>query len=877
MQAIAEAVSYGGGLAYIVLLLGVLAFPVSITALIISLASKNRKLGLVFGIIATGLAALTFLVGLAAYFVSMSQAESALAGGFVPPESVAPLAAKAVGMAASIMALGAILSGLPFVLGVLALSRAAVRPLPGDEVPAAPIGGRAGAVVSAILPGAFAVIGLIAMVAMQGGPEGLARMTAESGGLGMVQFSFFVMVTVVISILAPKAARGRRVLVAPLLLLASLPWLISFSSYLGGCAQALDALESAAPEQQAALLARGIAESLGGQMLGSMTSAWLLLALGLGLALGARGQRAEGRTGPSWLLGALAGIPLLIVAGMALAGVGATGMILALGAVLGLVITMLGTSGLGDDPPHHRSVSLGVGAALAAGLACSALAFAVAGVLTIEVFSALASASPESRVEMLVAAAKMSAPAFAARDLGWLLALLPAGIVGVIALKRIKPTSGRIAGATLALLIFVLAPALNLLALKAVELPSWAEPASPWQADPGFVPPVVSGLACEHGGDGAPDAVIGLRHVSFDGRYAGDIAQPNVQQQLPGWFGAALKGPAGQPGFLSRGPSKVLRLAVDERLTAPYLALVLRSAEAAGAEKVELVGVEMPVKPVDPTPAGDLHPLLVVYGHSAGGRICAMPVGLGAPPTEGSSFAQIWRGHIGAADQVQLALLSKPLSDSAKRTSTLDIPSRSQAHQLPRDSSHWPPGEAPLGLALFTADQTVTAGKMILAAAAIGVEGLATAFPDPARIPPPWQPPPLSADELDGGALDDGREPSKLGGPVKKKGKVRVGPSVIKGALPKDQVERVVRRRLASIRNCYEKQLAVKPDLAGRVVVKYIISPDGAVKLSQAQDSTLDNSKVEICMAQTVRRFRFPPPEGGGIVVVTTPFMLSPR
>jgi hypothetical protein len=37
----------------------------------------------------------------------------------------------------------------------------------------------------------------------------------------------------------------------------------------------------------------------------------------------------------------------------------------------------------------------------------------------------------------------------------------------------------------------------------------------------------------------------------------------------------------------------------------------------------------------------------------------------------------------------------------------------------------------------------------------------------------------------------------------------------------------------------------------------------------------MGNAKVEQCIAQSVRRWTFPAPEGGGIVVVSYPFVLA--
>ncbi|HKU41418.1 MAG TPA: AgmX/PglI C-terminal domain-containing protein, partial [Polyangiales bacterium] len=59
------------------------------------------------------------------------------------------------------------------------------------------------------------------------------------------------------------------------------------------------------------------------------------------------------------------------------------------------------------------------------------------------------------------------------------------------------------------------------------------------------------------------------------------------------------------------------------------------------------------------------------------------------------------------------------------------------------------------------------------------------------------------------------------------------------------------------------------------VSVKFMIAPTGAVQTSVIQSSDLGSPAAESCIAQAVRRWSFPAPEGGGVVVVSYPFLLS--
>jgi outer membrane biosynthesis protein TonB len=85
----------------------------------------------------------------------------------------------------------------------------------------------------------------------------------------------------------------------------------------------------------------------------------------------------------------------------------------------------------------------------------------------------------------------------------------------------------------------------------------------------------------------------------------------------------------------------------------------------------------------------------------------------------------------------------------------------------------------------------------------------------------------------------------------------------------------VINRHTNEIKFCYEQQLIGHPDLQGRVSAKFIIAPTGAVQTAVISQSDLGNRAAEQCIAQAVARWIFPAPEGGGVVVVTYPFLLS--
>jgi TonB family protein len=120
-----------------------------------------------------------------------------------------------------------------------------------------------------------------------------------------------------------------------------------------------------------------------------------------------------------------------------------------------------------------------------------------------------------------------------------------------------------------------------------------------------------------------------------------------------------------------------------------------------------------------------------------------------------------------------------------------------------------------------------------------------------------------------------GRGAGGLGGRRGSAPQIRSGAAMVKGSLSKEVIRRIVHRHINEVKFCYERELAKRPDLSGRVAIRFIISGTGAVQTSAVAESTIGNPAVENCIAQAVRRWTFPQPEGGGIVIVTYPFQLE--
>lgn len=103
------------------------------------------------------------------------------------------------------------------------------------------------------------------------------------------------------------------------------------------------------------------------------------------------------------------------------------------------------------------------------------------------------------------------------------------------------------------------------------------------------------------------------------------------------------------------------------------------------------------------------------------------------------------------------------------------------------------------------------------------------------------------------------------------------GPCVSAGGalLSAEAIRRVVVRNLGQVRRCYETALAEVPTAEGRVAVRWVIGGEGAVLASTVTDNGTGSAGLGECVANAVRRWQFPAPEGGGVVTVNYPFDLS--
>lgn len=78
------------------------------------------------------------------------------------------------------------------------------------------------------------------------------------------------------------------------------------------------------------------------------------------------------------------------------------------------------------------------------------------------------------------------------------------------------------------------------------------------------------------------------------------------------------------------------------------------------------------------------------------------------------------------------------------------------------------------------------------------------------------------------------------------------------GGLSKEDIRRVIQRRLPEIRSCYEQSLSARPDLNGRITVGFLIQPSGGVQGARIIGDELRDGRTATCITQALSRWAFP-------------------
>ena len=88
------------------------------------------------------------------------------------------------------------------------------------------------------------------------------------------------------------------------------------------------------------------------------------------------------------------------------------------------------------------------------------------------------------------------------------------------------------------------------------------------------------------------------------------------------------------------------------------------------------------------------------------------------------------------------------------------------------------------------------------------------------------------------------------------------------------QLSRSIRSHMAEVRACYERALKRRPDIGGRLVLRFTLTPAGTVSSVAVDEDTLGDPEVTACVRNAVALWRFAAPPRK--VEVTFPFVFQP-
>jgi len=97
------------------------------------------------------------------------------------------------------------------------------------------------------------------------------------------------------------------------------------------------------------------------------------------------------------------------------------------------------------------------------------------------------------------------------------------------------------------------------------------------------------------------------------------------------------------------------------------------------------------------------------------------------------------------------------------------------------------------------------------------------------------------------------------------------------GGLTRAIIKKYINRQKGSIIHCYKRAVQKNPDLEGKVIVSFMISPTGRVMSPGIRSSTLGSASVTACIKKKLRFWRFPAPPNAGASRVTYPFLFRTR
>ena len=122
---------------------------------------------------------------------------------------------------------------------------------------------------------------------------------------------------------------------------------------------------------------------------------------------------------------------------------------------------------------------------------------------------------------------------------------------------------------------------------------------------------------------------------------------------------------------------------------------------------------------------------------------------------------------------------------------------------------------------------------------------------------------------------------SGVGGLGKKRDRdvaIATGDTKVLGAIDPELVRKVIRDHADQVRYCYEQELTLNPKLTGKVAIRWQINANGfSSNCALDPGNPIESAglqKVAACIMSRIVTWEFPKPKGGGMAIVTYPWIL---
>ena len=100
---------------------------------------------------------------------------------------------------------------------------------------------------------------------------------------------------------------------------------------------------------------------------------------------------------------------------------------------------------------------------------------------------------------------------------------------------------------------------------------------------------------------------------------------------------------------------------------------------------------------------------------------------------------------------------------------------------------------------------------------------------------------------------------------------------ILEGGLQIEVVRKVIRAHRPYYKACYEDERQRNAEVAGRIKVKFVVSPEGSVVDTQVMDNKMAGGEFERCILNRVGAMSFPAVPNGKTTTVRYPFIFNGR